>query len=125
MHIALLFVFTLIAGVLSEEYTSKYDNIDLDAIIKNDRLLKSYVDCLLDRGKCTNEAAELKKHIPEALATDCVKCSETHKNGIRRVIKHIAENKKDWWNELVQKYDPDGTYRKKYRDLSKKESINV
>lgn len=60
MHIALLFIFTLVAGVLSEEYTSKYDNIDLDAIIKNDRLLKSYIDCLLDRGKCTNEAAELK-----------------------------------------------------------------
>nr|AUF72992.1 chemosensory protein [Anoplophora chinensis] len=125
MHLTLIFVFTLVAGALSEEYTSKYDNIDLDAIMKNERLLKNYIDCLLDRGKCSNDANELKKHIPEALETECAKCSERHKGGVRRVIKFLAENRKEWWNELVQKYDPDGTYRKKYQDLSKKEHVSM
>lgn len=41
-------------------YTTKYDNIDLDEIIHNDRLLKSYVDCLLDKGRCTPDGLELK-----------------------------------------------------------------
>ncbi|KAJ8960212.1 hypothetical protein NQ318_003936 [Aromia moschata] len=63
------------------------------------------------------------EHIPEALATSCQKCSEKHKNGIRRVVKHLSENKKDWWNELVVKYDPDGVYRKKYEELSKTEGL--
>lgn len=41
-------------------YTTKYDNIDLDEIIHNDRLLKNYVDCLLDKGRCTPDGLELK-----------------------------------------------------------------
>lgn len=43
------------------KYTTKYDNIDLDEIIKSDRLLKNYVNCLLEKGKCTPDGAELKR----------------------------------------------------------------
>lgn len=42
------------------KYTSKYDNVDLDQILKNDRLLNNYVKCLLEKGKCTPDGAELK-----------------------------------------------------------------
>lgn len=41
-------------------YTTKYDNIDVDAILASNRLLKNYVNCLLDKGPCTNEGKELK-----------------------------------------------------------------
>ncbi|KAJ8925810.1 hypothetical protein NQ315_009660 [Exocentrus adspersus] len=123
MHIALFFVTALVVGVLSEEYTSKYNNIDLDAIVRNDRLLKNYVDCLLGRAKCTKEGNELKKHVGDALETGCAKCSEAHKAGVRRVIKYLVENRKDWWDQLVQKYDPNGVYRKKYQNLGKQENI--
>lgn len=41
-------------------YTTKYDNVDLDAIIKNDRLLRAYVDCLLGIKNCTKDGEELK-----------------------------------------------------------------
>lgn len=45
-----------------EEYTHKYDNIDVDQILHNERLLRRYVDCLLDKpnAKCPPEAVELK-----------------------------------------------------------------
>jgi hypothetical protein len=43
-----------------EKYTTRYDNIDVDSILKNDRLLQNYVKCLLDKGRCTPEGAELK-----------------------------------------------------------------
>lgn len=43
-----------------DHYTTKYDNVDLDAIIKNDRLLRSYVDCLLGSKHCTKDGEELK-----------------------------------------------------------------
>lgn len=42
------------------KYTTKYDNVDLQEIIHNERLLKNYVDCLLDKGKCTPDGLELK-----------------------------------------------------------------
>lgn len=43
-----------------EKYTTKYDNVDLDEILATDRLLNSYIKCLLDTGRCTAEGIELK-----------------------------------------------------------------
>lgn len=45
------------------EYNTKYDNLDLDSIFKNDRLLRNYVDCLLGSKKCTKEGEELKSKL--------------------------------------------------------------
>ncbi|KAJ8925791.1 hypothetical protein NQ315_009641 [Exocentrus adspersus] len=126
MQLALVLTVSFAVGCLCQDkYTTKYDNVDLDSILKNERLLKNYINCLLDKGKCSNDAAELKKDIPEALENECEKCSEKHKEGVRKVIKYLAENKKDYWNELIAKYDPEGKYRNKYEDLSKKEEVAV
>jgi len=48
--------------VYAEEYTNKFDNINVDEILNNNRLLKRYVDCLLDKPdvRCPAEATELK-----------------------------------------------------------------
>jgi hypothetical protein len=43
-----------------EKYTTKYDNINIDEILASDRLVDNYVKCLLDKGRCTPEGAELK-----------------------------------------------------------------
>lgn len=45
----------------SKKYTSKYDNINLDEVLHNKRLLDAYVKCLISKGPCTNDAAELKR----------------------------------------------------------------
>lgn len=42
------------------KYTTKYDNVDIESVIGNERLLNGYVGCLLDRKPCTPDAAELK-----------------------------------------------------------------
>lgn len=42
------------------KYTTMYDNINYEEIMKNDRLLGFYIKCLLDRGPCTAEGRELK-----------------------------------------------------------------
>lgn len=49
-------------GRPEDRYTNRFDNIDVDQILQNDRLLKRYVDCLLDKPnvRCPPEAAELK-----------------------------------------------------------------
>ncbi|XP_018563054.1 ejaculatory bulb-specific protein 3 [Anoplophora glabripennis] len=121
-HLLVLFV-ALIGIVASQKYTTKYDNVDLDQIIKSDRLMKNYIDCVLERGNCTPDGLELKKNIPDALLTDCSKCSDTQKNGSRRILKHLVQNKRSWFDELAAKYDPDNAYRKRNEQEFAKEGI--
>lgn len=42
------------------KYTTKYDNIDIDRVLHSKRLMRNYVNCLLDKGPCTPEGKELK-----------------------------------------------------------------
>nr|QUP79549.1 chemosensory protein 3 [Monochamus saltuarius] len=121
-YLLVLFV-ALIGVVASQKYTTKYDNVDLDQIIKSDRLLKNYIDCVLDRGNCTPDGVELKKNLPDALLTDCSKCSETQKNGSTKILRHLVKNKRPWFDELAAKFDPDSSYRKRHEEEFAKEGI--
>nr|XP_023025546.1 ejaculatory bulb-specific protein 3-like [Leptinotarsa decemlineata] len=124
--LCVLFTFCVFVNARPDEkYTTKYDNVDLDAIIKNDRLLRNYVDCLLSKKNCTKDGEELKKILPDALKTRCEKCNEKQKEGARKMIHYLIKEKRAWWNELEAVYDPEGTYRKTYADELKKEGIDL
>lgn len=56
----LLFVLVIITCVIAEDYTTKYDDMDIDRILQNGRILTNYIKCMLDEGPCTNEGRELK-----------------------------------------------------------------
>lgn len=70
MKAVICLVFFAISAIASakpteDHYITKYDNIDIDSIIKNDRLLRKYVDCLLGTENCNKDGDELKsKWIP-------------------------------------------------------------
>lgn len=51
---------SVVAARPDTKYTTKYDNVDLDEILKSDRLLNNYIKCLLEQGKCTPDGQELK-----------------------------------------------------------------
>ncbi|CAH0550943.1 unnamed protein product [Brassicogethes aeneus] len=108
-----------------EKYTSKYDNVNIDEILKSDRLLKNYVNCLLEKGKCGPDGLDLKKHLPDALHNGCAKCSELQMANSRKIIHFLIDNKRDLWNELEAKYDKTGEYRKKYDAQIKKEKLKL
>jgi len=66
--VALLAALALLSSpILAQEvqYTTKFDNVDVDGVINNERLLNGYVGCLLDRNPCTPDAAELKSKYVE------------------------------------------------------------
>lgn len=42
------------------KYNSKYDTIDVDRILSNDRVLTSYIKCAMEEGPCTPDGRELK-----------------------------------------------------------------
>ncbi|XP_054277651.1 ejaculatory bulb-specific protein 3-like [Macrosteles quadrilineatus] len=108
-----------------EKYTTKYDNVDLDDILNNERLLKKAFSCLMDESGCTPDIAELKKALPDALQTDCAKCSDKQKAGAKKVLKFIYEKKPDHFAKLEKKYDPEGIYRNKYKSLAEAEGVKV
>lgn len=52
---------TLMALAFAQaQYDSKFDGVNIDEILKNDRVLNNYLKCLLDKGPCTREGRELK-----------------------------------------------------------------
>lgn len=65
---AIILLATLVAGVLAaDKYTTKYDNVDLDSLLNNERLLSRAFGCLMDEGGCTPDIAELKsEYLPSS-----------------------------------------------------------
>jgi hypothetical protein len=60
----LLLIYLRCANAEEEVYDTKYDGVDLEEILTNDRLRNNYIKCLLDLGPCSPDAKELKsKHL--------------------------------------------------------------
>nr|AYN07329.1 chemosensory protein 1 [Yemma signatus] len=106
-------------------YTNIYDNIDLDEILNNQRLYKNYIDCITNKGKCSPDGKELKKNIPDALSNNCSKCTQKQKDGTDKVLKFIIEEKPDDWKLLESIYDPQGAYKKKYKEQAEKRGYKL
>ncbi|XP_030244586.1 ejaculatory bulb-specific protein 3 [Drosophila navojoa] len=120
--IVVLLLFLLLS-YSDEKYTTKYDNIDVDEILQSDRLFNNYYKCLIDTGKCTPEARELKKSLPDALVTECSKCSEKQRQNTDKVIRFVIDKKPEEWKVLQAKYDPEEVYIKRYRAQAQKAGI--
>lgn len=63
--ISAVILYAILAAVYAAEniYTNKYDNVDVDKILHNDRVLTNYIKCLMDEGPCTAEGRELKSKL--------------------------------------------------------------
>ncbi|XP_072766892.1 chemosensory protein 3 [Anoplolepis gracilipes] len=132
MKFTLVYLFAISAivcvyGRPEDSYTNKFDNLDVDEILHNERLLKRYIDCLMEKPnvRCPAEALELKKIMTEALETECAKCSQQQKDRAVKAIDFLVKNRKDMWNDLKNKYDPEGKYTKKYEEEALKNGIHL
>uniref|UniRef100_A0A1B0G9N9 Uncharacterized protein n=2 Tax=Glossina morsitans morsitans TaxID=37546 RepID=A0A1B0G9N9_GLOMM len=102
------------AAPFKQSYDNKFDNVDLDEILGQERLLKNYVKCLEGTGPCTPDGKMLKETIPDAMATDCAKCTPKQKYGSEKVTHFLIDNRPEDWERLEKIYDPAGTYRTAY-----------
>lgn len=120
MRLLILVATLCLAGLTwakpASTYTDKWDNINVDEILESQRLLKGYVDCLLERGRCTPDAKTLKETLPDALENECSKCTEKQKEKSDHVIKHLVNKRPELWKELAVKYDPNNIYQERYKD---------
>lgn len=60
--VACLLLATVFVGLCAadKQYTNKFDNVNVDNVLANDRILTNYIKCLMEKGPCTPEGRELK-----------------------------------------------------------------
>jgi hypothetical protein len=52
--------------------------------------------------------------VPDAIQTECAKCSEQQRKQAGKVLAHLLQYKPEYWKMLVQKFDPNNVHLKKY-----------
>lgn len=57
--------------------------------------------------------------LPDALKTDCSKCTEVQKNRSEKVIRFLMKNRATDFDRLIAKFDPTGEYKKKLEKYEK------
>ncbi|KAK9877690.1 hypothetical protein WA026_019369 [Henosepilachna vigintioctopunctata] len=117
-QIIIMIFCSLLSAVMcspAELYSAKWDNIDIDEILKSDRLLEKYFVCLMKGEPCPPEGADLRKYLPDAIATSCAKCTDKQKENSKRIIIFLMKNKPDKWKLLEAKFDPKMSYRQNHK----------
>lgn len=59
-YLLVLLISLVTLAVADEKYTRKYDDVNVDKILQNNRVLTNYIRCLMDEGPCTAEGRELR-----------------------------------------------------------------
>nr|UDM59708.1 putative chemosensory protein 15 [Corcyra cephalonica] len=108
----LLCLCVLIAVALSTaQYHNRYENVNADVIIQNERILLAYYRCVMDRGPCNKDGKNFKKVLPETLSTACGRCNPVQKLLVRKLLNGIRAKSEPRFLELLDKYDPKRTNR--------------
>jgi len=63
--------------------------------------------------------------IPDAIQTECAKCSEQQRKQAGKVLAHLFTYKPDYWKMLIQKFDPNNVYLRKYMADDAEDEIAV
>jgi len=58
--VVVLVVLAALAAVASAQSTTALENVDVDNVLKNEKLVKRYIDCTLERGRCEQNGRDLK-----------------------------------------------------------------
>ncbi|CAH0550183.1 unnamed protein product [Brassicogethes aeneus] len=105
-------------GVVSaaplEPYSSRYEHINADMILNNKRLMTYYATCMLSKGPCPPEGLEFKRILPDAIRTNCIRCTEKQKTVTLRTIKRLMKEYPKIWSQLATIWDPKGIYVPKF-----------
>ncbi|KAJ9585920.1 hypothetical protein L9F63_020428, partial [Diploptera punctata] len=59
--------------------------------------------------------------LPEALRTNCEKCSDRQKKMVRKAANYLIKEKPNDWEKIAKKYDPDHQYSAQFRKFLKEE----
>ncbi|XP_073953862.1 ejaculatory bulb-specific protein 3-like [Choristoneura fumiferana] len=113
MKSILYLVLTVVVTCSAQQqyYNNRYDNLNADSIVQNERVLLAYYKCVMDKGPCTKDGKNFKRVLPETLSTACARCSPKQKGLVRTLLLGIRVKSEPRFNELLDKYDPDRSNR--------------
>ncbi|XP_050598129.1 ejaculatory bulb-specific protein 3-like [Bombus affinis] len=100
----------------ADKYPAKFDKINVDEILNSDRLLVNYLKCFLGEARCTSDGNDFKQILPEALATECAKCTEKQRENVNKVVIFLITKRPEMWERMMNKFDPEKKYRHKYEE---------
>ncbi|XP_001601446.1 ejaculatory bulb-specific protein 3 [Nasonia vitripennis] len=87
-----------------QKYSGQYDDLDVEAILKNDEERERYYACFMDTGPCHTEAAVFfKSKAPEAVVTSCKYCTDKQIEMFEKIVSWFVDNKPKEWNALIEK----------------------
>ncbi|XP_013162806.1 PREDICTED: ejaculatory bulb-specific protein 3-like isoform X3 [Papilio xuthus] len=113
-----VFALTVVVSCSSQQqYVNRYDNFNADSIIQNERILLAYYKCVMEKGPCTKDGKNFKQKLPEALATNCAKCTDKQKQMGKVLVKQVKKAHPELWDELKNLYDPQGKYQKEFQQF--------
>ncbi|XP_045777519.1 allergen Tha p 1-like [Maniola jurtina] len=111
---------TLVAAAMAipaDTYNPDYDHFNAQEIADNPRLLRNFGKCIIDDGPCTREGTDMKKVIPEALETNCVKCTPKQRELVRIIVRAFQKELPELWSEITKKHDPNGQYKESLNEF--------
>nr|APC94297.1 chemosensory protein 9 [Pyrrhalta aenescens] len=117
----LFIVLVVVAAVLGAPKKSFEENlkvlrkIDINTVLNNGRIIKSYVDCVTGKKRCTAEGTALKESWKEGLDKECDACEEEEKKKIKKIAKHIYTHYRPLYDELAAALDKDGKLQERYK----------
>jgi len=104
-------------------YPTRYDYIDVETVMNNERIIKILFNCVVNRGPCTREGLELKRIIPDAIQTECAKCNDRQRKQAGKALAYLLTYKPEYWRMLIQKFDPNNVYLRKYMSDNDEEKV--
>ncbi|XP_044757499.1 ejaculatory bulb-specific protein 3-like [Coccinella septempunctata] len=101
------------------------DEIDFAAIREDPNEVKVYIECINENKGCTPQYDQVKMFLPEVIKTCCEMCSEAQKKEIAVMQKFLLEKYPEQVLEILNRYDPDGDYRKICADKLRRKGIDL
>ncbi|XP_045777522.1 allergen Tha p 1-like [Maniola jurtina] len=111
---------SLVAAALAipaDTYDPKYDSFNAAEMASNPRLLRNFGKCFLGQAPCTAEGNAFNIIIPEALHTNCGKCTRKQRELVRIIVRAFQKDVPDIWEQLAKKHDPNGQYKESFNNF--------
>ncbi|XP_022183152.1 putative odorant-binding protein A10 [Myzus persicae] len=97
-------------------YMKRFDKLNVEQVLNNDRVLASHLKCFLNEGPCVQQSRDLKRVIPVIANNGCNGCTERQMTTIKKSLNFLRTKKPVEWARLVNIYDPSGTKLNKFLD---------
>ncbi|XP_018394089.1 PREDICTED: ejaculatory bulb-specific protein 3-like [Cyphomyrmex costatus] len=103
-YIATIISIALLCVLAEELYSDRYDHIDAEGILQNDKLRDQYFNCFMETAPCVTADAKFFKEVAsEALQTKCKRCTERQKEIMDAIVDWYTKNRPDQWEIFVAK----------------------